>query len=333
MVLSIDISESTAFAAIGKSKRTKAEVYAGREVVTKSGAITAGRIVDRAAFIQGINEFLATLQKRPTEAVVCLESKLFLNKEFTLPIVPEAELKLMVKNEMLQKISIDAKYTVDYTYIGRQGNMISVMAYAIQEEIVSELRSILRELNLKPIRLDVNSNSLYRLIVHSYINGLPIDQAPAIVAEIGMSTMTSNLFADGRLVIVRNAAVSIHDMERAMANLGRNITVADNIEELDFSPANLDQDILLYNASKRYLSSVVEQLVKIINYHATIKASDPVRRIFLYGSISMIKGLPDYLSSALNIPVYKIESIDKVVFPSRFPLASAINCIGTILDR
>ncbi len=333
MVLSIEISESTAYAAVGKCRNGKVRLWGGGRISLPGGTVSGGRISDRSEFRRGVNEFLLTQPKRPRKASVSVISGLSLYKDFALPVMPESELSLIIKNEMLQQISSDIRYRVDYTYMRRQGNTLRLMAYAIPEDLIAELKSVLNELHLHPLKLDVSCNCLNRLVSHSTVNGLPIDNEAAIIAEIGVSALTCNLFADGHLEFVRTAPISVKDLERSLSKLGRSIAPNDALSSFDFSPENLDQDILFYEASRRYLGGIVEELYKMVNYQVSRKASDPVRRIFIYGTASLIKGFPEYLSSALNLPVAVIESLERAFVPEGLRLTEAVNSIGTILER
>lgn len=331
MILAIDISQKSVYIALGKMRKGVLELSRASQITIQNGVIVDGVIKDKLALIQAISEYIRAMDIKVSKAAVTITSKVMLTGEFTLPITTQNELTLMVKNEMLQLINNSTQYVIDYVAIEQTGTTAKIAAYAIPTDIVEDIKSILKELKLIPVKLDVHSNCVKRLFSGAKVNDFGVEASPVIFAEIGPVSISSHLFINGKGVIFRTAAANIQELERSLVHLGRFAAGGSHINELDFTPANLENDILLLDSSKRYLAALTEELQRIINYQLSQDSSNPVARIYIYGEVSQIKGISDYLSAILGISVESISAVDRINSPEELPIAIAINCAGALI--
>ena len=77
----------------------------------------------------------------------------------------------------------------------------------------------------------------------------------------------------------------------------------------------------------------IEEIDKVFKYYTSRSVDNTIDKIFIYGGISVMKGLDTYIHERVNIPVELIKSIDNVeiVAGNEYTLAQSLNAISAII--
>ncbi len=248
--------------------------------------------------------------------VMTISSSSILSRRLELPPAKPRELTLMVRNEMQQVVGDTTEFVYEYSLAGddvkAKSPINSVWAYAIPKETVDEYYSIFRNVRFKPVALDTHANSVEKLFLGADINGTAFGGKSALFVDIEHDTAEIHLFSEGQRAFSRLAPISSEEFRLVVENAGLGNTESHSLSGLDITADEIRLDSILNSAAHQYINQLVEELQKMNQFQLRRNSANPVAYIYLYGSLSEIRGLEDALSTAMGLPVQTVRSVSRV---------------------
>jgi type IV pilus assembly protein PilM len=239
-----------------------------------------------------------------TDVVTQMPGKDLTIRSLSLPKMPLNELREAVRWEAKRHISypVDAAL-VEYLITGekREGivDKYDLVMVAAETSKVREHLVPFEEADIKISAVDANALALRNvLFFHEEQEGSDI-----LAVDIGAGKMEINIFKNGILRFSRCLETGGADMTRIVAD-DLNISVQDaeafkrNIDVMAAPEKNRTVALVVGR-----LDSLLMEIRRSVEYYRTTYREKGVDRVILTGGVALMKGLPEYFTQALGLPV------------------------------
>lgn len=275
----------------------------------KPGIIKNGEIKNKKELIKIIKKAISKVkgEKLKTKYVVASlpEEKAFL-QVIQMPKMDEDDLKSAITYEAEQYIPLPLeKVYLDFQVIPPARNHLNhldVLIAALPKEIVDSYVFCLKEANLKPLSLEVESLAICRALIKNEIT-----TSPVLLIDLGATKTGFIVFSGHSLRFTSSIPVSSQNFTEIIS------------KALKVNPAESEKLKLKYGLKEKKvfeglipaLTDLTEQIKKYINYYQTHASYDylpsngkqNIKKIFLCGGGAKLKGLKEMLSSQLKVSV------------------------------
>ncbi|MFA6278767.1 MAG: pilus assembly protein PilM [Candidatus Paceibacterota bacterium] len=270
------------------------------EVKLPPGAFADGEIVDRAA----VSSALATAAKTAgiSDANVALsESKSFLF-EATVNGVDKHEWRIAIEQQLDELIPLPPQETeFDIVEVGRGDNGVFVAGVGFARRIINDTLSVFDSVHIQTHVLEGETFAMARaLLPHE-------DSSTVLIIDIGKTTT--------KLAVVE---ARVPRFATTIGIGGHALTLAVQkhfgVTEAEARKVKADRGIVPVQGNEDYLatmlstvSAIRDEISSRLDYWqkkaALQGAHEPVSRAILVGGNASVRGLPEYLEGALQIPV------------------------------
>lgn len=333
MLLAIDIGSNNICLVEGNYKSGKIEITNSVEAKLFPYTVIDGANKNSAFMVMLINKLLRSKNIKTLPSVITFNNSNVLSRRLELPMSKPRELDAMVKNEMIQMSNDSGDTVVEYSIIKKvlpKSSTVSIWAYAIDKDLVDEYYTLYKNLKLKPVAMDVHPNSVEKLFTDAEINGDDIKDKSVLFADICENTIEFHLFSDNERVFSRITPLETSEFESIFGNMGHE-AVESGFNTLDVSPSRLKENNVLAEIVGKYFNHMADEFQKMIQFQLRRDSQYPVRNIYLYGSMSCIKGITGYVSSLLGINVQVINTVSKIKCSEDINIANFINAAGALI--
>lgn len=319
----LDISDSSLKILQLKRKRKKFFLNSFGEEKIESGLIEGGEIKNERKLIEVIKSAIKKVKGKKIKTKYCVvslpEEKAFL-QVIKMPQMPEEDLKSAVVFESENYIPLP----IDQVYLDCQvvssltpdSKKLDVLIAAVPKEIVNSYLSVLKKSNLKPIAFEVESQAIVRALIEKETTSHPV-----LIIDLGATRTSFIIFAQNSIRFTCSIPVSsIHFTELIAKNLSINFSEAEELKK----KYGLEQKIAIklkeqtikqekreiFEALIPALVDLVQQIKKHLDFYEThffspdLKPSErKIQKILLCGGGANLKGLLEFLTVELKIPV------------------------------
>lgn len=315
-------------------------------IPTPENSYLDGDITDFSALKSTLYSVINQVGITSKEAIYTMESKSIISREVELPSVNEKDIKQMMEYQVeeyfpvnLDEYVMQSKVVEEIDTEEKKESKISVSI--LPKTMCEEYLNLTESLNLKPIALDMNDNSIYKLLSESFkVSGKGEDVNNKTIAALDIGYNVTNIiiiengiFRFSRLVEVGgkdiNKSIEEHldipenEVERIKLNIGSVLT-EDSSVELDSIKTTI-QDAL---------SELCDEIERIFRYHTSRSSGNKIDEIYIYGATSRMIDIEKFIEGNLNISTYKIDNLTNVRLAKKLRDAEIIqyaNAIGAIM--
>jgi type IV pilus assembly protein PilM len=234
-------------------------------------------------------------------------------RSLSLPKMPLEELREAVRWEAKRHISyaLDSAL-VEYLVLGESKNG-AVEKYDIL--MVAAEKSRIRE-HLAPFdeaRLRVSAVDASALALRNALRLRKEKSEAALIVDIGAGKTEINIFRDGNLRFSRCLETGGADITRLIADdMAIDIQAAEELKQKTEVLAPAEEDRVVSVIAPR-LDALLMEVRRSIEYYKTTFREKGVDRALLTGGTALMKGLPDYVSQALGLPVEVFDPFGALV--------------------
>ena len=357
--LVIDMTSSDLKIAVGYYNRKTQVVMLEKAglVPLESDAITDGQITDNFGVVMALKHAMARLDIRNKNCIITTDGSFMHTRDLELPKVKADQLKDMVKYEIMGQGS-NKDMNVDYIVYGKtkdaetNADKLLIRATAVPNDTISEFRDFLKNMDLNPVAMDCNANSVRKLFNGGIINGnVNINQSTLLLIELSGKTTTVTILDKGfpkltrRLQFghanIRQVAESLRKLQGGgdnQSSLARrlNITKSDSeiavpVEDIDVWHETVAETPSLQSAVNAYFKSLTDAVSRTAQFAISKFHIDSISTCFLYGSGAGYKKIDKELSRQLGTQVEVLNTISTVSGPKDFMLPQFINCCGALI--
>lgn len=347
-VVSIDIGSKKTKVVVGKMYKNAVHVEKAFMVNTPEGSVKDGIINHDKLLGRLIQDAIISTRIKEKEAIVTNNSTAIINRDVEIPKVEESEVNTFVKYEIQQYLPInmdeyETQCKVLESIMVEGQEKLRVLAIVYPKKVAKQYFDLLQDVRLKPVVLDVNFNSINKLLGYGVKINNWIDynvNGSNVVIDMGAENIVVNMYVKGELDFTRIIKYGGNNIDEAISEyFGIKVTEAERKKITHTDLVGImtnDENRVLNEVVKKELNIMIEEISKIIQFYKNKKAGNTVDKIYLVGGSSKLKGLEAYMSEVMNIQVVKINSTSKVV-PGKGiytqDLDFYFNAIGAILRQ
>lgn len=280
--------------------------------------IVDGSIIDSFRLVESLSELIkkAKIKVKDTVISVAGHSSVIV-KRITLPEMTEDELAESIKFEAEQYVPFDIEdVNIDFQIIGprdERGQM-DVILVAVKKEFMNEYISVVKEVGLNPLVVDVNVFALENMYGINY--EIEADSNVALV-NIGASSINLNIVRGGVSVFTRESPVGsdLHT-EALRKEFKISHEEAERIkrgeEAVGVSPDEA------YHVIAESSGEICSEVSRALDYFRAASAQSYVKEMILSGGCALVRDFPRILSDKIGIDVRLAEPFRNIKIPKRY---------------
>lgn len=314
MDLVLDINENRIKIVVIKKKRRKVIIQDFILVDLAKNVVENGYLIDTSFSIL-LKKILKDNNIKVKNCTVVVNSTEIISREILVPAIRKRKLKLLVFNEMENLLGSPINQVRDFCITGKshrnntiEGSTLNtkehntknigfynIMLYSIPEELVHSWYNAIKAAGLKPVKMDVEENSIAKIYNNSIINGIDIKAESIISVYLENNRLVLNLILYGKNSFYR------------VINLDN--TKASNYQNYGMQEENIvlheDNNIELYN-------KISSEILKLTQFSLSRKIRKAVSTIYIFGDLSNHKTIVQHLEESLSTKVEIIESLSTI---------------------
>lgn len=270
-----------------------------------------------------------------------IKSTAIITREIAFPLLEDNEIDGLLEYQLPEYLPTDPdKYIVQHRPLERitteDNEKLKTLVIAIPKDIVDTHYSFIRDLGLKPLVMDYQNNTLWKLLKHAgrVNNEIDIKNKTIAVIDLGYDSTNITIIKNSIMQVSRVLDIGGFNMDSNLSNL---IALEDEdvqTKKLEVKDLNINDDgysdynrmVNIINVS---LESTMERIERVFRYFLSRDTGNEIENILLYGGLSNISGIDKLFSRYFNLPVSIINYLDKILIQHN--LNKYINCIGGLL--
>lgn len=343
-VVAFDIGTTTTKIVQGIYYKKKLSIDTCIKIKTPSNSIEEGEIKSRDSLSTMIGAAMRQYNIKAKDAICTTNPSSIINREISVPKVEPEELETVVRYEIQQYLPINLDECIlQMTVLGEvedefEGKTkLNVRVIAYPKRIALEYYRLLSDLKLKPYALDVNFNALNKLVNISGINKFENNSKSSVaLLDMGANFIDVNIYKGENLDFTRRIKAGGKDVDENFIFKGE--FTEESIIKAKFNEVDLSDTSSLKAETKitqEVVDEWIEKIEMILQFYKNNDIGNHVEKIIIFGGSSKFKGLPQYMSEKIGIPVAVLNNISNVAFKKaefNGPMLSDFaNAIGSVI--
>lgn len=295
---------------------------------TPKGCIKNGAIKDKDAVVAEIARVLKDHNINAKEAKIVMSGTNIITRVIMIDKVPDSEVDKRIWEEIRETIPVDMNSNrIDYKLLGEtmvDGKVkLKVFVTVVSKKIIDNYIDILNQLRLKPIAVDIPSNSVAKFFKLDIDIGQDntarklkfskYNNNTWIVFDLGSETTIINILKDKtpefNRVILKGSSRIDHEIVKELDLQPHEVQKAELYKKMYglstiLTPCN---EYLCSKAAMRVMDSIIKDIKMCIDFYLTRCNGEHPSKIFLIGGGSQMKGIEEYFEENLGLPAYKIN--------------------------
>lgn len=339
-VIALDIGAYNIKVVEGKENKKGVIIDKYFTIRTPTGVLEDGSIVDKDLLHYIISEELKKKKVKTKNVYLTVNSSKILTREITIPKVDEDDIESFLKFQIEEYIPVSMdKYIIQHkvleTFYEDNIEKMNLLIIAIPKDMVEDYFDLLKSLNLNPLVMDYQPNSIAKLIQYSSLinNTYPTEDITFANIDIGYDSTKISIIKNGNILVSRIIEVGGSYIDQSILNFNETSFEEIEDEKLKIEDINrADKDSNRHTVTDIIRTSMVllsEKIDMVFRYYLSRRPDNTINLILITGGVSNIKGLDNMFSNIFNIPAISIKTLDNVDFKGNF--SDYANSIGTII--
>ncbi|MGL4344413.1 MAG: pilus assembly protein PilM [Cellulosilyticaceae bacterium] len=304
MLLTIDIGSKYIHLVEGEYKNKKLHIKREIKALTPAECISEGQITDFSRLKIALKEILKEHGIKTQKVSLTIEAEQLIEREVIIPRVKEKEIYTVLEGQLVQMIGIEEPYIITYTDVTiLDEKMQKVHFAALPQTMIADYKRLLEELKMKPVGIQMHQTAIGNFVKET----LTIEKGQAIVADIGNRYLNLHLIQNGERTFSQTKRINTDQCERTLLSVRRIQEENKDFYDLNLSQEALEEDIILDTTMRPYLTQIVQEIIRMMQYQLTIDQTKSVQEIYLCGGMSQLKGLQCYIEEYIGLPVKTVE--------------------------
>ncbi len=330
-VIGLDIGSSqTKMVELSTGKNKKLINYGISKVLPD--AIVEGEIIDREAVLDSIRTVLESRNFTTKDVVIGLAGRDVIIKRITMDRMSETDTREQIKWEAEQYVPFDInEVTLDFDIVNPNfgENQQEVILVAAKNELINNLGSLLKELNLTPIIVDTTAFAVQNVYEFNYS---PTSDEIIGLIHIGAGMTVINVMKGGSSLSARDVYYGVNAfISKLQKEVGFNYEDAANAVKGTI-PVGASQDSV-QGVFESFVSDLGTQIERSLQFLSSVTGEEKVSRMFFSGGGSLIPNLVEYLKRRLGIQIELLNPFKNIIYdPTMFGPEGA-DVLGPILAQ
>lgn len=339
-VLSMDIGAHKIKIVEGSNTKNGIQINNFLSIETPEGSLRDGIILDKDLMHYVISEELRNKKIKTKDVYLTINSSKIVTREIVIPKVEYDEIDKILKYQIEDYLPINVNdYIIQFKIIeGINADDIEklrILVIAIQKNIIDDYYELVRNLNLNPIVLDYQPNSISKLLKYNSVvnNTFPLQNLTIASIDIGYDSTKISIIKNGNVLVTKIVEIAGKYIDESILNLNCNDEnlgeIKNKIININHSYDDKSNDENILSILKSAVLIIAEKIEAVFRYYLNRKTDNKINMIILSGGISNINGLDNLFGNIFNIPTININSLDSVWFKGS--LINYANAIGSII--
>jgi type IV pilus assembly protein PilM len=330
-VLGLDIGSSqTKIVELSAGKNKKLLNFGISKVLPD--AIVEGEIIDREAVLDSIRTLIETKGFSTKDVVLGIAGRDVIIKRITMDRMSEADTREQIKWEAEQYVPFDInEVTLDFDVVNPNfgENQQEVILVAAKNELINNLTSLLKDLNLTPIIIDTTAFSIQHVYEHNYE---VVPDEIICLMHIGAGMTVINVIKGGSSLSARDVYYGVNAyISKLQKEVGFNYEDAANAAK-GTVPVGVSQDSI-QGVFESFVSDLGTHIERSLQFLSTVTGEEKVSRMYLSGGGSSIPNLLDYLKRRFGIPIEILNPFKNIVYDPNIFVPMGADVTGPILAQ
>ena len=330
-VLGLDIGSSqTKIVELSAGKSKKLLNFGISKVLPD--AIVEGEIIDREAVLDSIRTLIETKGFSTKDVVLGIAGRDVIIKRITMDRMSEADTREQIKWEAEQYVPFDInEVTLDFDVVNPNfgENQQEVILVAAKNELINNLTSLLKDLNLTPIIIDTTAFSIQHVYEHNYE---VVPDEIICLMHIGAGMTVINVIKGGSSLSARDVYYGVNAyISKLQKEVGFNYEDAANAAK-GTVPVGVSQDSI-QGVFESFVSDLGTHIERSLQFLSTVTGEEKVSRMYLSGGGSSIPNLLDYLKRRFGIPIEILNPFKNIVYDPNIFVPMGADVTGPILAQ
>lgn len=304
----LDISDFSIKIAQLKRKRKGFELKSFNRFALEQGIIQEGEIKNEKKFIEMLRKAITESKGdriRTKYAICSLPEQHAFVKVIKFPKMGINEVKEAIKWEAEANIpfSLDEVYFSWQIISSEKDNHIDVLINAVPRKLADKYLEVLRVAGIEPIVFEIESTAITRSLIKENTA-----LKPTLIIDLGFNRTSFVIFSKNGICFTNSTSVVSNKqmLEDIAQRLNIDFKKAQSLK-FKIGLGKEDKDKEISNALLPSLSKLSEKIKECINFHQEYGEKEGgcigISEIILCGGGANLKGLADYLTSRVKIPV------------------------------
>lgn len=293
-VLGIDIGSNSIKVVELEEIGTNYQLKSIGEAPLAQGSIINKVIVDSEAVSDTLSKLMNDLAIEADDAAISISGDPVMLKRVSLPHMSDAELKKSIKWEF-EKLNTQAinEFNYDYQVIQTQDgrDMIDVLIVAANKNVTRDYLSILTNVGLNPVLIDLDVFSLQSVYEVNY----PESTGLLALVNIGASVTNVLIIDNGESVFATDLPVGGNQHTDLIIN-EMNLSY-EEAEEVKHNQRVGLTNPGIENLTDNFIQSISYEIKKTLEHFSISHSSEKVKRIMIGGGSAALPGMKDALST------------------------------------
>ena len=280
--------------------------------------IVDGQIMELNTVSEVIQSVCGDHQVKAAQVVTGVSGHSVIVKNIVLPPMSRDELEESIDWHAEEHIPYDlADVSLDFHVTAETGEATQVLIAACKRERIDNLKQAIQLAGKQPVVIDVDTFALQNCYE---VNYQPSDSEVVTLLNIGASTMNVNIVQGTRSLFTRDITVGGSQFTDVLQrSLGLSFQQAEAVKRGVTGAAEGVEEKAIEPLIDNVMEMVAMEIQKTFDfYRATAEDGGvPVQRILISGGGSKLAGLPEELSSRLEIPVEVLDPFRQIKVDAR----------------
>jgi len=311
-IFGIDINDLSLRIVKLKKSRKGFDLVSFNDVDIPEGIIKEGVIQDEATLARIIKKACQTVKGKKLDTryvIIPLPEEKSFSQVIQLPRMTKEELRLAVPYEAENYIPLPIeKVYMDFQVINleeRKQNHLDLLINVMPKPVIDSYISCFKKVGLIPCIMEVESQAITRAFIK---NGEQIP--PTVFADFGETKTSLTIYSEGSIRFTVTVSLSSKQLTQNIAEKFKiGFAEAEKVKIQNGLENKSRNSGMLISAMEPVLNDLAEQIRKYVNFYKDHSSQEyfhsngEIASIVLSGGGSSLKGLPEFLSGKLKIPV------------------------------
>uniref|UniRef100_A0A7C4XDN9 Type IV pilus assembly protein PilM n=1 Tax=candidate division WOR-3 bacterium TaxID=2052148 RepID=A0A7C4XDN9_UNCW3 len=328
-VLGLDIGSSQTKIVELSPGKTKKLVNFGISKVLPD-AIVEGEIIDREAVLDSIRTLIESKGFTAKDVVIGLAGRDVIIKRILMDRMSESETREQIKWEAEQYVPFDInEVTLDFDVVNPSfgENQQEVVLVAAKNELINNLISLLKDLNLNPVIIDTVAFAIQNVYEYNYP---PAPDESVGLINIGAGMTVINVVKGGSSLSARDVYYGVNSyISRLQKEIGFNYEDATNAAKGTI-PMGVSPDAI-QSVFESFVGDLSTQIERSLQFLSSVTGEEKVGRLYLSGGGALIPNLIEHLKRRLNVPIEILNPFKNILYDPTIFAPEGVDVYGPIL--
>ncbi len=322
--------------------KSKEEIKVEKAVAysTPMDSYENGNIKNHSILVNHVKEEMKENKMSAGNCHISISSTSIITRELPFPILGTKEIEGLLKYQLEEYLPMDyGKYIIQHKPLGRivdEGvEKLNILVVAIPKDMVEMHYDFVRDLGLRPLIMDYQSNGIWKLF--KFTDSLNVnDFSKKVVAAIDLGYSSTNITILKNKAMQTTKAVELggQSLDTNAMNL---LTLTPEelhrkkveIEDISNVEEGFSDDDRYLNIIRTSLEAIMDRVDRVFKYYLSKEMDNEIEQLLLYGGLSNIKGIDKLFQNNFGISTMVVDNLKKVSLSK--DTNRYVNCLGALI--